>query len=83
MPFKEFFPTGTVIPWHSAIIGAFVGTFSHVLLDSIMHGGTRPLLPFSTANPAYLAVGPGALHLICFILGLAGAFLVARRRRGA
>src|SRR5262245_47216974 len=42
-PFKDYFPTGTVIPWSSAAVGAFVGTYSHVFLDSVMHRDIRPL----------------------------------------
>ena len=83
MPFKEFFPTETVIPWHCAATGALIGTYSHVFLDSIMHGDTKPLMPFSDANPLYMMVGPGTLHLICLIFGLAGAFCIARRNRSA
>jgi hypothetical protein len=82
-PFKQYFPTNTVIPWSSAAAGAFVGTYSHVFLDSIMHPDSRPLMPFSAANPFYLLVGTGTLYSICFILGLSGAFYLAFRNRNA
>lgn len=32
-------------------LGAFAGTYSHVLLDSLMHADMRPFAPFSDDNP--------------------------------
>jgi hypothetical protein len=81
VPFKQYFPTPTVIPWGSAATGALIGTYSHVFLDSIMHPDIKPLVPFSAANPLYLLVGPGTLHSVCLILGLVGAFYIALRNR--
>jgi hypothetical protein len=82
LPFKDYFPTTTVIPWTSAATGAFLGTYSNVFLDSIMHSDIMPFAPFSTANRLYLVVGPGLLHLLCLILGVLGAFYIASRNRG-
>jgi hypothetical protein len=48
-----------------------------------MHPDSRPLMPFSAANPFYLLVGAGTLYSICLILGLGGAFYLARRNRNA
>ena len=39
------------IGWSAAAIGAFVGTYSHVALDSLMHLDIQPFAPFSGANP--------------------------------
>jgi hypothetical protein len=77
-PFKGYFPTTTVIPWSSVVAGAFVGTYSHVL-----HPDSRPLMPFSAANPFYLLVGTGTLYSICLILGISGAIYLASRNRNA
>jgi hypothetical protein len=82
-PFKEYFPAPTAISWSGAATGAFVGTYSHVFLDSIMHPDIRPFMPFSAANPFYLLIGPGTLHLVCFVLGLIGALHIASRNRRA
>ena len=83
MPFKKYFPTSPVIPWGSAAAGAFIGTYSHVFLDSIMHRDITPLMPFSAANPLYLLIGPVTLHLVCLILGVCGALYIASRNRNA
>jgi hypothetical protein len=82
-PFSQFFPRATVIPFRSAAIGAFIGTYSHVLLDSIMHSDTRPFMPFSAANPFYGTIGWFAIHAGCIVLGLFGAFYVALTQRSA
>src|SRR5690349_309058 len=38
------------ISWPAALSGAFVGTYSHVLLDSLMHYDMHPLAPFYRGN---------------------------------
>src|SRR4051812_5861563 len=50
-PFQRYFPSSPAIPLGSAISGAFIGTYSHLLLDGIMHTDIAPFLPFSPANP--------------------------------
>jgi hypothetical protein len=80
-PFKPYFPTSPTISMGSAFTGAFIGTYSHVLLDSIMHRDVAPFMPFSPANPFYRLVGEVALHASCILLGLLGAFLMARKDR--
>lgn len=56
----------------AATIGAFVGSYSHVVLDSIMHADIMPFSPWSTANglQGYLSVG--ALHSVCIAAGFLG-----------
>ena len=75
-PFKRYFPATPSIPVMSAVSGAFIGTFSHVFLDSIMHRDIAPFMPFSAANPLYHAMGVLPLHLGCIALGLFGAFYI-------
>ncbi len=83
-PFRRYFaPTGSVIPFRSAAVGAFVGTYSHVFLDSIMHIDSRPFMPLSAANPFYGSVGLFSLHAFCLILGLFGALYFALTQRRA
>ncbi|TAK76700.1 MAG: hypothetical protein EPO12_16045 [Aquabacterium sp.] len=48
-----------------AAAGAFVGTWSHVLLDSVMHGDMHPLRPFAEGNALLHAVSLTSLHLLC------------------
>jgi hypothetical protein len=76
-PFKRYFLVGDSISWASAVTGAFIGTYSHVFLDSIMHSDVRPFSPFSQRNPCYLLIGPVTLHLSCIVLGVLGAWYIA------
>lgn len=63
------------------LIGAALGAYSHVLLDSVMHPDIRPLLPFDSSNALLDAVSLRALHLGCVFLGLLGAIGVLLRRQ--
>jgi hypothetical protein len=74
------------IPWPAAIVGALLGTYSHVVLDSIMHADMRPLAPFAETNAMLGAMSIGALHLLCVAgggLGVVVLLLGFVRRRGA
>ncbi len=42
--------TPVKITWWIAFMSAFIGTYSHVLLDSIMHSDVEPFYPFSQEN---------------------------------
>ena len=53
-------------------ICATAGTFSHVLLDSVMHPDIRPFAPFSDSNPLFEAISIQALHWSCVVSGLVG-----------
>ncbi len=68
------------------LVGAALGAYTHVVLDSIMHSDARPLMPLSPSNPVFGIVPTGVLHLACFGAGVIAAFIVeyARhpRRRG-
>ncbi len=73
------------IPLLAAITGAVTGSYSQVLLDSVMHSDLRPFTPWSDAN-GLLGVMSGAnLVSICLALGALGATALAialvRRRR--
>jgi hypothetical protein len=63
-----------VIGWPVAFFSAFIGTFSHVLLDSIMHSDVEPFFPVST-NPILGVISVGALHKLCFYSGAIGGIL--------
>jgi membrane-bound metal-dependent hydrolase YbcI (DUF457 family) len=64
-------------------LGAFAGTYSHVLLDSMMHPDMRPFAPFSDANPLLTAVSLRALHGFCVVAGVVGLGWIAFRRSQA
>jgi len=65
----------------SVTVGALLGAWSHVLLDSIMHADIRPLAPFSSANAFLHLVSLDMLHLACLVLGGLGLLVVLLRSR--
>lgn len=67
------------IPWRVAFISAFLGTYSHVFLDSIMHRDVTPMSPFSQANPMLSIISLSLLHSLCFALGVAGVLVLPFR----
>lgn len=59
--------------WRAAFAGGLLGTYSHVLLDAIMHYDMQPAWPLSLANPLLRWISVDQLHLLCVGLGLFGA----------
>ena len=70
---------------HAVALGATLGTFSHVFLDSIMHRDIKPVAPFSDANPLLGAISLPALHWSCLVAGGVGAaiFMARSMKSGA
>ena len=67
--------------WGSAAAGAFVGTYSHVFLDGLMHADMRPFAPFADGNSLLGLISFGNLHVVCAVAGVVGlAAWVARQR---
>lgn len=62
--------------WCAATAGAFVGTFSHVALDSVMHADMQPLWPWSTRNDLLGLVSIDHLHVLCAFAGLVGLLIL-------
>jgi membrane-bound metal-dependent hydrolase YbcI (DUF457 family) len=60
------------ISWPVALISAFIGPFSHVLLDSIMYADVQPFAPFMLINPFPSFPCIEALHKFCLYSGLSG-----------
>ena len=50
--------------------GAILGAWSHVLLDSIMHGDITPWAPFSATNGLYHLIPMWLLHYGCVAAGI-------------
>ena len=72
------------IPLFAAVTGAVTGSYSQVLLDSIVHSDLRPFAPWSDSN-GLLGIVPAAyLVMACLALGALGAIAlaVAMVRRG-
>ena len=61
-----------VIGWRVAFVSAFIGTFSHVLLDSIMHWDVEPFFPVTTDNAIQGVISIEALHQLCLYSGVVG-----------
>jgi membrane-bound metal-dependent hydrolase YbcI (DUF457 family) len=67
--------------WTASFAGAFVGTFSHVVFDALMHADMNPWWPFVDGNPLLGALSTGWLHLGCLAAGAVGCAFVAVRFR--
>ena len=64
----------------AAWAGAFVGTYSHIILDGMMHLDMRPFAPFGDANPMLGALSVPAIYLLCVASGVVGAAVLGMRR---
>jgi membrane-bound metal-dependent hydrolase YbcI (DUF457 family) len=53
-------------------LSAFLGTVSHVFLDSMMHADMRPLHPWMESNGLLNRINVGHLHIFCILSGIAG-----------
>lgn len=69
----------THISWTASATGAFIGTFSHVFFDAIMHSDMLPWAPFSDSNSLLGAISLSSIHILCVVLGIVGALLVLIR----
>ena len=85
-----FRDTRAMIPirWWVVFLSAFIGTYSHVVLDSLMHLDIEPHYPFSPANHLQGLISISALHQLCIYSGLVGAalyfavnYVLSRRNR--
>ncbi len=63
----------TTITWPIAFLSAFIGSYSHVLLDSIMHMDVQPFYPVNLSNSFLGLISIHTLHKICLYSGLIGA----------
>ncbi len=61
------------IPWSVVFISAFIGSFSHVFLDSMMHSDVEPFFPLTTHNDFHHLISVEVLHQLCVYAGIAGA----------
>ncbi|WP_440875374.1 metal-dependent hydrolase [Thalassotalea sp. PLHSN55] len=61
------------IAWWVVFLSAFIGSFSHVLLDSIMHADVEPFFPFTLDNKFLGLISVSVLHKLCLYTGLVGA----------
>ena len=71
------------LTWAATAAGAWIGTFSHVALDSIMHPDVVPGWPWFAGSPWLYALSYAELHALCVVLGAVGGGVVAWRLRRA
>ena len=63
------------IRWVVVFLSAFIGAYSHVLLDGFMHSDLQPFAPFTASNVFLGFISIEALHDFCLYSGLVGAGL--------
>lgn len=63
----------------TVLIGAALGAYSHIVLDSIMHRDMRPWWPLSDANGLLHIIALNWLHLACLAAGLLGLLISLTR----
>ena len=61
-------------------IGAALGTYSHLVLDGLMHADMAPFAPFTQANPLLGVISLGALHFGCALAAIGGLVVIGVRR---
>lgn len=76
---KSFLTLPKGISRAAAFLGAFVGAYSHVLLDSFMHADVKPFAPISSINPMLGQLSFTQLHLLCVLTGVFGVILYSYR----
>ena len=66
---------GFHLRWWVCFISAFLGSFSHVLLDSFMHSDIEPFYPFTLVNQLHGVISVSMLDKLCLYSGLVGIVL--------
>ncbi len=72
------------INWRVAFVSAFIGTYSHVFIDGIMHSDIEPFAPFTTNSQFLGIVSIQTLHILCVVSGVIGGigfYLINRFRK--
>lgn len=80
--YKKYFMRKDIkpIPFSGVVTSAWIGVWSHVFLDSIMHADIQPFWPISVDNPMLGLIGIGSLHLVCMVcLGIGLGFYLNRK----
>ena len=63
----------------SALSGAWIGVYSHLALDSIMHSDVFPLAPILNLSPLHAVATVNTLHIYWIGSGLLGCMLIGMR----
>jgi membrane-bound metal-dependent hydrolase YbcI (DUF457 family) len=78
----DLFGWQSLRPWPVAT-GAWLGTYSHIVLDGLNHIDMHPFWPLTRANPMLGGMSRPAVEALCLVLALAGMFLLDWRRSRA
>ncbi len=62
------------------IVGATLGAYSHIVLDSFMHRDMHPLAPLTQENALLGLISLSTLHWLCIWLGVAGLAVLGLRK---
>jgi membrane-bound metal-dependent hydrolase YbcI (DUF457 family) len=57
-------PRHLPIPWGVSFASAFIGTYSHIFIDSVMHVDVLPLMPLSKDSPLRGIISINDLHVL-------------------
>jgi hypothetical protein len=60
----------------AAFTGSFIGTFSHVLLDSIVHADVQPFWPTSLSNGLLNFIPAAWVYFLCSVFGVIGLMIL-------
>ena len=63
------------INWPTALISAFIGAYSHVFLDSLIHLDVTPFAPFSLENSVTGRISTLSMDLFCLFCAIAGGLV--------
>jgi hypothetical protein len=74
-------PEHLPITWPVAFLSAYIGTYSHILLDSIMHSDVQALAPFRDGNTLQGLLSIEALHMLCIAAATIGGVIYLFRER--
>ena len=72
---KELFDVPKILTTRVCLVSAFIGSYSHVLLDSIMHADVEPFYPISLNNDINLIISIESLYKLCVYTGMLGAVI--------
>ena len=77
---KKLLGIDSKIGWLVATVSSLIGSYSHVVLDAIMHSDVQPYYPVNLKNPYLYFISIEALHAFCIYSGIAGLciFMLAR-----
>ena len=72
---KQLFAVPKKLTTIVCITSALIGTYSHVVLDSIMHADVEPFYPVNTDNHLYSILSIVELYKLCIYSGFIGMLI--------